>query len=181
MDHLFYCFSFTWISFRWLYLSIIVRYEKCPAKVLLRFIIKSISWSKVLSTSLIKSKTKAVCLVIIASLFSQICTPIIIMTWLNCFKLFLAILLYWCKRHNICLISFFSLFELFPAFICANNIGIQVYNLFGVICLVNKFLIFLHLAVTWMVTHLILLHVIFLWYPTIYTIFCSHIYQALNY
>ena len=179
MDHLFYCFSFTWISFRWLYLSIIVRYEKCPAKVLLRFIIKSISWSKVLSTSLIKSKTKAVCLVIIASLFSQICTPIIIMTWLNCFKLFWRF--YYTDAKDIIFAWFHSLFELFPAFICANNIGIQVYNLFGVICLVNKFLIFLHLAVTWMVTHLILLHVIFLWYPTIYTIFRSHIYQALNY
>ena len=30
------------------------------------------------------------------------------------------------------LISFFNLYELFPAFICANNIGSLVNNLFGV-------------------------------------------------
>ena len=28
-----------------------------------------------------------------------------------------------CKEFNICLASFFNLFELFPACICANNIG----------------------------------------------------------
>ena len=45
---------------------------------------------------------------------------------------FLLILLCWYKTYSICLISFFSLFELFPAFICANNIWSLVNNLFGV-------------------------------------------------
>ena len=30
------------------------------------------------------------------------------------------------------MISFFNLYELFPAFICANNIGSLINNLFGV-------------------------------------------------
>ena len=137
MDHLFYCFSFTWISFRWLYLSIVVRYEKCPAKVLLRFIIKSISWSKVLSTSLIKSKTKAVCLVIIASLFSQICTPIIIMTWLNCFKLFWRF--YYIDAKDI-------IFAWFHFLVCLNYFQL----LFAQIILEFRFIICLELFV-WLI------------------------------
>ena len=36
------------------------------------------------------------------------------------------------KRCSICLILFFNLFELFPAFIFANNIGNLVNNSFGV-------------------------------------------------
>ena len=45
---------------------------------------------------------------------------------------FLVILSCWYKRHSICLISFFDFYELFPVFICANNIGSLVNNLFGV-------------------------------------------------
>ena len=36
------------------------------------------------------------------------------------------------KRYHICLISYFVLHELFPAFICANNFGSLVNSLFGV-------------------------------------------------
>ena len=42
------------------------------------------------------------------------------------------ILLCWCKRYSVCQISLFNLFELFPTFICANNIGSLVNSLFGV-------------------------------------------------
>ena len=47
-------------------------------------------------------------------------------------------LLCWYKRYTICLISFFSLYELFSAFIYANNTGGLVNSLFGV----NIFIIF---------------------------------------
>ena len=40
------------------------------------------------------------------------------------------ILLCWYKRYSICIVSFFNLYELFPAFISANNIGSLVNNLF---------------------------------------------------
>ena len=57
-------------------------------------------------------------------------SSIIIITWLNCRKLF-----WWfcCvdTKDSICLISFFNLFELFSAFTCTNNIGSLVNNLFG--------------------------------------------------
>ena len=42
------------------------------------------------------------------------------------------ILLCWKKWYSICLISFFNLFELFRAFVCANKIESLVNNLFGV-------------------------------------------------
>ena len=41
---------------------------------------------------------------------------------------FLVILLCWYKRYSFCLVSFFNLYELFPAFICTNNIG-SLFNL----------------------------------------------------
>ena len=50
--------------------------------------------------------------------------------------------LYWCKRYSICQISFFNLYELFPAFICADNIGSMANSLFGV----SIFLYFLSLT-----------------------------------
>ena len=59
-------------------------------------------------------------------------SSMIIMPWLNCCKLFYVILLCWYKWHSICLTSFFNLYKLFPAFICANNIGTLLSNLFGV-------------------------------------------------
>ena len=42
------------------------------------------------------------------------------------------ILLCWYKRYSIWLISLLNLYELFPAFICANNTGSLVNSLFGV-------------------------------------------------
>ena len=41
-------------------------------------------------------------------------------------------LLCWYKRYSICLISFFNSYELFPVYICANNIRSLVNNMFGV-------------------------------------------------
>ena len=43
---------------------------------------------QILSTSLGKSKWKVLCPVVTTSLLSPICTPIIIMTWLSCYKVF---------------------------------------------------------------------------------------------
>ena len=45
------------------------------------------------------------------------------------------ILLRWQNKYSICLISFFNLYELFPAIVRANNIG----------CLVNSLLVLLFL------------------------------------
>ena len=45
---------------------------------------------------------------------------------------FVLILLCWNKRYGICLILFFNLYELFPAFICSNNIGSLVNKLLRV-------------------------------------------------
>ena len=48
----------------------------------------------------------------------------------------LVILIYWYKRHSICLIWFFNFCELFPAFICTNNMEVGL-----IVCLELKFLI----------------------------------------
>ena len=61
---------------------------------------------------------------------------------INCCKLFLVILLCRYKRYNIFLIWFFNLIELFPAFICTNNIGSVVNSLFGVKILLFVLLLF---------------------------------------
>ena len=59
-------------------------------------------------------------------------SSIIIMTWLNHCKLFS--LLYYADTKETVFVwfRFFNLFKLFPALICANNIGSLVNNLFGV-------------------------------------------------
>ena len=70
---------------------------------------------------------------VLGYLVKIIFSSIIIMTWLNCCKLFLVILICWYKRYSICPISSSNLYELFPAFIFANNVGRLVSNsLFGV-------------------------------------------------
>ena len=46
--------------------------------------------------------------------------------------MFLVILLWWYKRYNICLILFFNLYEVLPAFTWANNNESLVNNLYGV-------------------------------------------------
>ena len=54
------------------------------------------------------------------------------MTWLDCCKLFWWFC-YADAKDNICLISISNLYELFSAFICANNIeSLAKFNLFGV-------------------------------------------------
>ena len=97
-------------------------------KIHLLFIINSVSCFKVSSTSLGWSKWKQN---ILGPLIRIIFSSIIIMTWLNCYNL-LVILLRWYKRYNICWISFFNFYKLFPAFICANDIGSLVNSLFRV-------------------------------------------------
>ena len=47
-------------------------------------------------------------------------------------QIFLVILLCGCKRYGFCLISFLSLYDLFPAFTYAINTGNLVNSLFGV-------------------------------------------------
>ena len=63
------------------------------------------------STSLAQWKLKQN---VLGSLIKIIFSSKIIITWLNCCKLFLVILLCWYERYNICLISFFNLHQLFP-------------------------------------------------------------------
>ena len=77
-------------------------------------------------------------------------------TWLNFFSNFIRSY----KRYNICLISFFSLHELFLAFIRANNIGSLVNSLLRVKIFNLFFLIFLHhlLMVTCQINLQILLY-----------------------
>ena len=60
-----------------------------------------------------------------------IVTPMFIITCSNYCKLFWWYCYAdWYKRYIICLISFFSFFELFPAFFCANDIGSLANSLF---------------------------------------------------
>ena len=83
------------------------------------------------------------------------------------FQIFLVILLCCIKRYNICLISFFKLFELFPAFICANNIGNLVNNLPGV-KIFNSFLLLVLHDLLVVAYYLILLHHLIVLLQTIY-------------
>ena len=66
------------------------------------------------------------------SLMTIIVSSMIIMTWLHSCTICLVILLFWYKRYRLCAISFFNLYEFFPGFICANNIGSLVNNSFEV-------------------------------------------------
>ena len=81
------------------------------------------------SFTLVKSKQKIFVSVVITSLLSTVCTPIAIMTWLNCFKIFCCV-----DTKDIVFVwfRFFSLYELFPAFVYANSIGSLDNSLFGV-------------------------------------------------
>ena len=60
---------------------------------------------------------------------------------------FLVILLYWCKVWMVCLISFFSSFEFFPAIICRNTAGSLVNSWLGV-KIFNNFSFFLFFFIT---------------------------------
>ena len=98
------------------------------AKDSLLFMINSILCFKFSSTSSGQWKPKSKNL---GSLITIIFSSIIIMTRWNCCKL---VWWFYCvdKRYSIFLISFFNLYELFPAFIYTNNIGSLLNNLFGV-------------------------------------------------
>ena len=67
---------------------------------------------------------------VLGSLITLIFSSMIILAWLNCYKRFCDIIVL--IRYSICVISFFNLYGLFPAFICDNNIGSFVNNLFGI-------------------------------------------------
>ena len=75
---------------------------------------------------LIKINTK-----VLGSLITIIFSSIIIVTWGNCCK-FVSDFIMLIQKYSICLISFFKLYELFLAFICANNIGSLVNSLLWV-------------------------------------------------
>ena len=86
--------------------------------------IYSFACYRLLSVLLFKLKRIVFSTVSITCLLSSVYTPTIIMTWLNCCNVF-----WWYKRYTICLSLCFSLFELFPVFICANNIGSLINSL----------------------------------------------------
>ena len=67
---------------------------------------------------------------VLGSLITLIFSSMIILAWLNCYKRFCDFIVL--IRYSICVISFFNLYGLFPAFICDNNIASFVNNLFGI-------------------------------------------------
>ena len=72
----------------------------------------------------------------------------------------MAILLHWIRRHTLCLISFFSFDELFPAFTWVNNAESLAISLFGV-NFKSLFILLLHhhpLVVIWMINQQFLLY-----------------------
>ena len=103
------------------------------AKDSLIFMMNSFLFFKFSSTSLsqLKSKQK-----VLGCLITIIFSSMIIMTWLNWYKLFSGFIMLM-QKYGISLISNVNLHELFPGFIHANNIG-SVVN--GLSC-VKKFLI----------------------------------------
>ena len=145
MAHSFCCFPCSWILFPCLYFTIIVKsrfFILFSAKDSVLFMINSISHFKFSSTSFRKSKLKKKKLWVSYHdhIFFHYYTFLHDYNdFIKLLKPFLVILLCWYKRYNIFLISFFNLYEFFWAFICANNVGSLVNNLFGV-----KILILFH-------------------------------------
>ena len=152
---MFRCFLSSWILFPWSYFNnncSISFFILFSAKYSLLFIINSILilinkfWS-------IQIKTKHFGISYYNHIFFHYSNDLI-----KLLHTFLVILLCWYKRYSICLISFFSLYEFFPGFICANNIGSLVNSLFGV----NIFNPFLYLLLLY---HIIVVacRAFFLW------------------
>ena len=81
-------------------------------------------------SSLRKSKWINFGSVITTSLLYLMFTPIVVLTWLNCCKVFWWFY-YANTKDRFCLISFFSLHKLFPAIIWVNNTGSRVNSLCG--------------------------------------------------
>ena len=88
--------------------------------------------------------------------------------------IFLVILLCWYKRYSICLISFFNLFELFPAFVCAINIRSLTNNLSGVGFFDIFLLLLHHLVVLSLVVNQKIFHRLILFYQIILHVQTSH-------
>ena len=118
---IFCCFFCSWISFPCLYLYnnlLISIFILCAAKNLLCIIIWSISCLKFLSTSLSISKWKWKVLASeLTSLLLSIRALIIIMTWLNCCKVFL-----WFYCAN-------TLFVWFLFLVCFNYFQVLFFNI----------------------------------------------------
>ena len=115
MAHWFYSFLCSWISFQSLYLDNnqpISFFIVWATKNSLDFMIKSVSCLRLLSTP----KWIFFLVLLLLSLLLLMIIPIFMTTCLNCCEVFC-----WYKRYIICLISYFSFYKLFPAFICVNN------------------------------------------------------------
>ena len=98
------------------------------AKLLLLLFINSVSFFKFSPTSSCQSKSKKKLGELFwQSYFFRYYNDLIKLLWT-----FLLILLCWYKRYSISFISSLHLYELFPVFICGNNIGIPVNSLFEV-------------------------------------------------
>ena len=112
----------------------------------LLLIINSVSCFKFLSTFLGQSKLQRKGL---ESLIKIIFSSMIIVTWLNYCKIFWRFYYADTKDKVFVWFHFLNLCELFPAFICAYNIGSLVNNLFGVKAFIMLFLLLLlhHLLV----------------------------------
>ena len=121
--------------------------------------IKSISCSKFQSTPLGKSKWNFFCPVVISSLLSPMCTPIIIMTWLDCCKAF-----WWFRYVD----KVDMLFLWFCFLVCKNYFQLLfvliILEVWLIVCLGLRFLIlFLLLLLHYLlvvVNHLILHHLL---------------------
>ena len=131
MTHLFCSFPWSRILIPCLYFNknfSISFFILLSAKDSLLFTINSISWFKFSSTSFDQSKLKR-------SFGISYHNNIFFHGYNDLIRLlytFLVIILCWYKRYNICFISVFSLYELFPVFICGNSIGSLVNNLFRI-------------------------------------------------
>ena len=95
---------------------------------------------------------------IITSLSSWMYTPLIVMTWWNCYKVFLWFYYFRTKDCHYFPDFFCSLFQRFPAFIENNRIESLFDHLFGIKILILSFLCDQLLIIVWMVPYSIFLH-----------------------
>ena len=157
MAHPFYCFLCSWISFPCLYLdnnfliSFFIVYSAKSSLCLM------ISFTKLLSASLGPSKRKVFDSVVTMSSIYAMYASIITITWLNCCELFWWF--YYVDKIDAVYV-WFRLFELFSAFIRANNFGSLVNSLFGVKFFDSCFCVFFFFEdlISLFLQYLLLLH-----------------------
>ena len=124
------CFLCSQISFPCLYLNnncSILFFLFLLGKGFFLSFINSISCFKCLSKMLGKIKIKRFGFSYHKNIFFHFYNDLI-----DLLSPFSVILWCWYKRYSICLILVFTLYELFPAFICSNNIGSLVNRLFDI-------------------------------------------------